>query len=126
MGMLEEMQEEYSRPEAIYRQEVLYPYVGLVCAAQHMEDGKYYRAQVTGLLQEERMMVTVVFVDIGYGQVVHASTLRRISDKFLVLPAMAIMVSLYEVRPVGEGWSEEANKYVMEMVINKMMRMKLG
>ena len=48
----------------------------MVCAAQH---AKYYRAQVT--------------------QSWWYSTLRRIGDKFLVLPAMANRVSL-----AGDGY----------------------
>lgn len=101
-NMMEEMQKEYSRPEAD-DQEVLYPYVGLVCAVQNLDDGQHHRAQVTELLQEEIMMVRVVLVDTGFCQVVHVNSLRRISDKFLVLPAMATRVSLGGVRPVGDG-----------------------
>ena len=77
----------------------------MVCAAQHAKYGTYYRALVT--------------------QSWWYSSLRRIGDKFLVLPAMAIRVSLAGDWPLGEGWSNEANKYVKEIVTNKMATMTL-
>ena len=116
-NMMEEMKEEYGRHGAD-DQKVIYPYVGLVCAGPHAEDGKFYRAQVIQLMQEERMMVRLVLVDIGFCQMVHYSSLRRIGDNFLALPAMASRVNLAGVRPL-------ANKYVKEIVINKMVRMTL-
>ena len=59
-NMMEEMQE-YGKTET-EDQKVLYPYVGLVCTAQHVKDGNFCRAQVMKeMLQEERMMVRVAF-----------------------------------------------------------------
>ena len=61
VSLLKDLQAEYE-VEAVDEQMILLPVEGMVCVARVSEDGRYYRAMVTGVMGE--MMVRVVFVDL--------------------------------------------------------------
>ena len=109
VSLLKDLQAEYE-VEAVDEQMILLPVEGMVCVARFSEDGRYYRAMVTGVMGE--MMVRVVFVDFGSIMVLDVGDLRRIKNKFLEWPAMAVKVGLVDVQPVGKVWSEEATDCV--------------
>ena len=120
VSLLKDLQAEYE-VEAVDEQMILLPVEGMVCVARFSEDGRYYRAMVTGVMGE--MMVRVVFVDFGSTRVLEVGGLRRIKTKFLECPVMAVKVGFVDVQPVGKMWSEEATDCVRELVRNKVLRM---
>merc|ERR1719318_835836 len=118
--LLIDLQAEYEE-EAVEGQMILLPVMGMVCVARFNEDGKFYRARVTEML--DKCMVRVVFVDFGSKRVVEVGDLRRIKKKFLELPAMAVRVGLADLQPVGGEWSEAASGCVRELVRKRVLRM---
>jgi len=118
-SMMMAMQEYYM--EKTDEHLVLLPYIGMVCATKHRENEDFYRAEVLELIPA-LCMVKVVLVDIGIEQVVHLNMLRRLPDKFLILPAMGICVGLAGIKSVGETWNEDANIYVKKKLLGKRMR----
>jgi len=117
-NLVDEMYEEYK--EVDDKHAILVPYVGLVCVVKH--DNRFFRAEVVEVIGD---IVKVKFVDVGLEQRVHFSCLRRIQDKFLILPVMAIKVGLSGIRALQETWSGVAVEYAKEVMINKLMKMKI-
>ena len=117
--MLKDIQVVYTE-ELVEEQIILMPRVGMVCIAKFSGDDKFYRASVIKLIKNRK--VRVKFVDYGNSEVVEAVDLRKIMDKYLVLPIMAVEVAL-DINQVGITWSEEATQFVREKVTNRIMRM---
>eukprot|EP00117_Sycon_ciliatum_P020281 scpid67694/ scgid18112/ Tudor domain-containing protein 1 len=80
--------------------------VDSICAAQFSEDGGWYRAVVTKVLDGNRREVR--FTDFGNNDTVEKSSLRPLSPSMLELPMQAIACQLADVKPIGNGWSAQA------------------
>ena len=114
-NLVNEIQMEYK--DEVEEKMILVPYVGLVCVTPH--DEKYCRAVVQEVLTDK---VRVKLVDIGLEQLIQFSKLRRIPDKFLILPEMAVKVGLVEI---DEDQDDHMQSHVEEVVMGKVMRMEI-
>ncbi|XP_053732823.1 RING finger protein 17 isoform X2 [Synchiropus splendidus] len=80
------------------------PVIGQACVAQY-EDDLWYRAQVIGHSEDEK--VDVKYVDFGNTKSVFVTSLRMIKEEFFSLPSMAIHCCLSDIVPMdGKAWSE--------------------
>ena len=59
-------------------------FVGMVCACQFSSDNQWYRAVVVDLPGKQN--VTIKYVDFGNTETVHFTKLKKLLDKFLILP----------------------------------------
>ena len=76
------------------------PKKGMVCAAKY-EDGCWYRAEILSL--PGRSMVQVHYVDFGNTHFVSHWLVKKLFDKYLVLPKQGVACALADVRPMNEG-----------------------
>ncbi|XP_069127026.1 uncharacterized protein [Argopecten irradians] len=81
------------------------PYLGQPCVAKYTDDNSWYRAKVSGLLNNGRAEVT--FVDYGNTECLQRETLKIASPQFMELPAQAIFCGLSGVKATQGFWSPE-------------------
>lgn len=122
--IMKEMEELYSGPEGSkYVVAFGSIIIGQAVAALYSpvdNNAIWYRACVTGICN--LYTVEVELVDFGNRCIVRRSELRRLKDKFLELPAQAIVVSLAFVRPKrGDDWSEGAYKQLVQLSREKIL-----
>ncbi|XP_033738269.1 uncharacterized protein LOC117325879 [Pecten maximus] len=84
---------------------LLSPYLGQPCIAKYTDDNSWYRAKVSGLLNNGRAEVT--FVDYGNTECLQRETLKIASQEFMELPAQAIFCGLSGVKATQGFWSPE-------------------
>ena len=98
---------------------------GMLCVAQFSEDGSWYRATVDCVQNDGSMRVT--FFDFGNSVDVTVDKIRKIEERFAVLPRQALKCSLNGVKsPSGATeWSEEATDWFTKKVLNKECKMQV-
>ncbi|XP_072312993.1 tudor domain-containing protein 1 [Eucyclogobius newberryi] len=89
------------------------PKLGEPCCAIIPENGKYIRALVKQLCEDE---VVVVLVDYGHCWTLKKCHLRPIAAKFLTLPFLALPCWLAGVEPQGSEWTSEALLWFQSLV----------
>lgn len=109
----------------IHKHSVLCPYKGMVCLAEYIADGQWYRVNILEI--KGSRMVRVLFVDYGNEENVHFSRLLKIPDTFLKLPTQALACSLSEVLPLkdSEEFSESCLKRFYELSNKEQMLMEI-
>eukprot|EP00095_Tigriopus_kingsejongensis_P000961 maker-scaffold83_size396513-snap-gene-1.19 protein:Tk00961 transcript:maker-scaffold83_size396513-snap-gene-1.19-mRNA-1 annotation:"tudor and kh domain-containing protein" len=85
---------------------------GDLIAAQFEGDGRWYRAKVVKVIQDEydeaRVDLDLDFVDFGDCIRKPISEIRNLKTNFLRLNFQAIRCSLANTKPCGDSWSDEA------------------
>ncbi|CAO2599085.1 Tudor and KH domain-containing protein [Lemmus lemmus] len=81
-------------------------HVGDMVAAHLALDGRWYRAQILGTLENGNL--DLYFVDYGDNGYSPVGSLRTLRSDFLSLPFQAIECSLARIAPSGEQWEEAA------------------
>ncbi|KAM9804538.1 RING finger protein 17 [Neosynchiropus ocellatus] len=95
------------------------PVIGQACVAQY-EDDLWYRAQVIGHSEDEK--VDVKYVDFGNTKSVFVSSLRMIKEEFFSLPSMAIHCCLSDIVPLdGKTWSEACSNRFFSLAYQKLV-----
>ncbi|XP_060086316.1 uncharacterized protein LOC132565637 [Ylistrum balloti] len=84
---------------------LLNPYLGQPCIAKYTDDNSWYRAKVSGLLNNGRAEVT--FVDYGNTECLQRETLKRANPEFMELPTQAIFCGMSGVKATQGFWSPE-------------------
>ncbi|KAL8579491.1 hypothetical protein ACOMHN_025444 [Nucella lapillus] len=106
--LLTSMQATYSKAtEHLYR--IFCPKIDMICMARYARDNNWYRARVTGL--PGNGTVRVQYVDYGNSEVVSHSDICKILDDHIKYPMQALEVSLVDIEPVGNDWSQEARNW---------------
>jgi len=72
------------------------------------QDGNWYRATVEEIVESK---AKVLMVDVGFSEKVELTALRPITPKFLMLPVQGFMASFFNLRPLNDGWSDEAVEF---------------
>ncbi|KAM8857152.1 RING finger protein 17 isoform 4-T4 [Synchiropus picturatus] len=95
------------------------PVIGQACVAQY-EDDLWYRAQVIGHSEDEK--VDVKYVDFGNTKGVFVTSLRMIKEEFFSLPTMAIHCCLSDILPMdGKAWSEACSNRFKSLAHQKLV-----
>ncbi|XP_041358070.1 tudor domain-containing 6-like [Gigantopelta aegis] len=79
--------------------------LGVACIAQFVEDGGWYRAEITGLLASG--LIEVKFVDYGNSESVTSDRIKAIQEKFLQQPILGLKCCLAGVSTHQGYWSPE-------------------
>ena len=95
------------------------PQPGQECCAQFSQDGLWYRARVLECLPSDQ--VAVQYVDFGNSECLTPSKLRSMKDEFFKLPSQALKLSLANIRPAHQVWSQEAVEW-LEVIINRQLK----
>ncbi|XP_071818978.1 RING finger protein 17-like isoform X1 [Apostichopus japonicus] len=113
--LMEELQQAYRKRTTI-EWTIMCPQLDMICVAKYASDKKWYRAQVIGLPGKQQ--IEVLYIDYGNTATVPYSQIRKITEKFLKLPVMAIPCKLTDVAPKvpEEGWSAEAATCFSEII----------
>ncbi|KAH8021208.1 hypothetical protein HPB51_013309 [Rhipicephalus microplus] len=106
--MLGELQH-YCNSESTELDILFEPQVGMVCLAKFPHDHLWYRGKIISLVRKTD--VEVLFVDYGNQERVPIIWVRRIPDKFMYLPIQAIPVTLADVGPLSNGWTDEVSAH---------------
>nr|XP_037281156.1 RING finger protein 17-like isoform X2 [Rhipicephalus microplus] len=120
--MLGELQH-YCNSESTELDILFEPQVGMVCLAKFPHDHLWYRGKIISLVRKTD--VEVLFVDYGNQERVPIIWVRRIPDKFMYLPIQAIPVTLADVGPLSNGWTDEVIKRLSQLTLSKHLLMKV-
>lgn len=119
--VMSEMAVYYKKPES--KQDVLqYPTVGMPCAAQFTEDDIWYRAAVIAV---KGNMFEVRYVDYGNSETLQQDRLRILKSSFMASPPISFCCELYDVVPIGSGWTPKASREFRTMVNEKLLTAKV-
>ncbi|GAB1609944.1 finger 17 isoform X2 [Argonauta hians] len=77
------------------------PVKGMVCACLCPSDDLWYRARIIDVLGDQ--MVTVCYVDYGNTETVSYRNIRKLLDKFIMLPIQAKLCKLAYLKPLPLG-----------------------
>ncbi|KAM6934575.1 RING finger protein 17 [Xenentodon cancila] len=111
----------YNAPAPFKEDELLVycPVLGQACIAL-FEETFWYRAKVIG--HSGGRQVEVQYVDFGNKKILSVSNLRKITDEFIALPAMAINCCLADVLPPnGETWSETCTNRFISLTLQQLV-----
>ncbi|XP_029650582.1 RING finger protein 17 isoform X2 [Octopus sinensis] len=97
------------------------PVKDLVCACQCPSDNMWYRAKVIDAPGEQ--MVNVCYVDYGNTEIVSYRNLRKLLDKFIMLPIQAKLCKLAYVEPLDskEDWTMGTNWLVENFLLKECL-----
>lgn len=94
--------------------------VGALCCAQSPDDGKWYRAVVRSIADDDHVNVTLV--DFGKTVSLPAGGLKAISHELVTsLPRQALHCSLVDLEPADEKWSANAVTKMTEVCAGKVL-----
>ena len=99
------------------------PTVGELCAARFSSDDLYYRAEVIRI--NNNGLIDVRFVDYGNKETVSFKDLHYLKHKFLTLPKQALSFCLSGVSPIAGTWSQDACKYVKDLMLQQQVQAKV-
>ncbi|XP_067625022.1 tudor and KH domain-containing protein homolog [Eurosta solidaginis] len=92
--MVQEMTEYYSEPENKARHQIGEPYLGQIVAAVFKYDGKWYRAEIVGILPNQynpnEVVLDLYFVDYGDSEYVTTHEVFELRTDFLTLRFQAV------------------------------------
>ncbi|XP_037082243.1 tudor domain-containing protein 1-like [Pollicipes pollicipes] len=121
-NMMDEMQRVYAAKNAACHA-LLNPRKGQVCVAQFSVDGKFYRAVIELLLPHA--LVDVYYIDYGNRERVALQAVKKIEDKFMVIPMQALKCRLADILPMEprNGWQDAARRRLIEASDGKPLKM---
>ncbi|XP_043235867.1 tudor domain-containing protein 1-like [Amphibalanus amphitrite] len=119
-NMMDEIQRVYAKSS---KHALLNPQKGQVCVAQFSVDGKFYRAEIEILLSHG--MVDVYYVDYGNRERISLQAVRKIEDKFMVIPKQALKCRLADIQPMNpqSGWEDAVRQQLIEATDNCVLKM---
>ncbi|XP_022805064.1 uncharacterized protein LOC111342268 isoform X2 [Stylophora pistillata] len=88
------------------------------CCALFSQDDTWYRARVLECLESGKKLVQ--FVDFGNCETVSSDMVRSLKDDFGDLPAQALKLSLANIRPIHQIWSQEAVDWLKNTVNRRL------
>jgi len=101
--------------------------VGSFCLAQYLDDGRWYRATVTSIIDSD---ATVYYVDYGNSCTVNVDDLREILPAVAEIPPQAVKCSLhgieYAEESVEEAFATEFEALVVSAKFVKMVDDRLS
>lgn len=92
---------------------------GQECCAQFSQDCLWYRARVLECPSSEQ--VRVQFVDFGNSELSSPDKIRAMTDEFFKLPAQALKLSLANICPTHQVWSQEAALW-LKAILNRQLK----
>ncbi|XP_068709889.1 tudor domain-containing 6-like isoform X2 [Montipora foliosa] len=92
---------------------------GQECCAQFSQDCLWYRARVLECPSSEQ--VRVQFVDFGNSELSSPDKIRAMTDEFFKLPAQALKLSLANICPTHQVWSQEAAQW-LKAILNRQLK----
>lgn len=92
---------------------------GQECCAQFSQDSLWYRARVLECPSSER--IEVQFVDFGNSELSTPDKIRVMRDEFFKLPAQALKLSLANILPTNNAWSQEAVHW-LKVIVNRQLK----
>ncbi|KFB40213.1 hypothetical protein ZHAS_00007588 [Anopheles sinensis] len=93
--------------------------VGLCCIAKY--DTVWYRVVITGPVIGN--FVEVLLIDYGHKFRAALRDVKRMRKEDFILPPQYVRVSLANVKPLGEKWTDEAIRYLENALYNKQLYM---
>ncbi|XP_055386416.1 tudor and KH domain-containing protein homolog [Condylostylus longicornis] len=103
--LVEDMTEYYNNEENQEVHKIADPYLGQIVAALFKYDGKWYRAEIVGILPNEYnprdVVLDLYFVDYGDSEYVQPHEVFELRTDFLTLRFQAIECFLANTKPVG-------------------------
>ncbi|XP_011207759.2 tudor and KH domain-containing protein homolog [Bactrocera dorsalis] len=100
--MVQSMTEYYSEPENKARHQIVEPYLGQIVAAVFKYDGKWYRAEIVGILPNQYnpndVVLDLYFVDYGDSEYVSPHEVFELRTDFLTLRFQAVECFLAGVK----------------------------
>ncbi|XP_054745078.1 tudor and KH domain-containing protein homolog [Anastrepha obliqua] len=100
--MVHSMTEYYSEPENKARHQISEPYLGQIVAAVFKYDGKWYRAEIVGILPNQynpnELVLDLYFVDYGDSEYVSPHEVFELRTDFLTLRFQAVECFLAGVK----------------------------
>ncbi|CAD7079191.1 unnamed protein product [Hermetia illucens] len=101
--LVENMTEYYSKAENQAQHRIADPYLGQIVAALFKYDGKWYRAEIVGILPNEYnprdVVLDLYFVDYGDSEYIAPNEVFELRTDFLTLRFQAIECFLADVKP---------------------------
>ncbi|XP_030411140.1 tudor domain-containing protein 6-like isoform X3 [Gopherus evgoodei] len=91
---------------------------GDICIAKYSEDGKFYRAKVSSIKDNN---LTVRHVDYGSEELVGREMIRQIPDQLLTIPMQAFPCSLSGFNSPEGSWSNEAEDKFYDMTADYLL-----
>ncbi|OXB53900.1 hypothetical protein ASZ78_001394 [Callipepla squamata] len=91
---------------------------GDACLAKYSEDGKFYRAKVTGVKGDD---VAVIHVDYGSEETVSLEVLRPIPRELLKVPNQAFPCCLSGFSPSEGSWLSEAKDKFYDLTVEFLL-----
>uniref|UniRef100_K7GGP5 Tudor domain-containing protein n=2 Tax=Pelodiscus sinensis TaxID=13735 RepID=K7GGP5_PELSI len=85
---------------------------GDICIAKYSEDGKFYRAEVRSMKDNN---LTVRHVDYGSEECIGIEMIRQIPDQLLTIPIQAFPCCLFGFNLLKGSWSSEAKDKFYDM-----------
>lgn len=98
------------------------PFVGTSCLVKFRKQGQWCRSEVTELLGGGR--VKVFNVDFGGTEIVNVIEMKKLPDRFVVLPTQAIRCTLADVDLIG-GSSDESASSVLSSIATQAVFMNI-
>ena len=95
---------------------------GQECCGQFSQDGVWYRARA--LECPSSGQVAVQYVDFGNSEWLTPDKVRPMKDEFFKLPAQALKLSLANIRPAHQVWSQEAVEW-LKIIANRQLKAKI-
>ncbi|KAM9154669.1 tudor domain-containing protein 6 [Pangshura tecta] len=91
---------------------------GDICIAKYSEDGKFYRAKVSSIKDNN---LTVRHVDYGSEELVGREMIRQIPDQLLTIPVQAFPCCLSGFNSSEGSWSNEAKDKFYDMTAEYLL-----
>ncbi|XP_039386600.1 tudor domain-containing protein 6 [Mauremys reevesii] len=91
---------------------------GDICIAKYSEDGKFYRAKVSSIKDNN---LTVRHVDYGSEELVGREMIRQIPDQLLTIPVQAFPCCLSGFNSPEGSWSNEAKDKLYDMTAEYLL-----
>lgn len=117
--LVEQMTEFYQQEENKELHKLRELSVGQLVAAPFTFDGKWYRAEVIEVTEDDydpdESDVTLLYVDYGDSSALKRKQVFELRTDFLRLRFQAIECSLANVKPSGETWSDDATEQFVEL-----------
>lgn len=98
------------------------PFVGTSCLVKFRKQGQWCRSEVTELLGGGQ--VIVFNVDFGGVEIVNVAQMKKLPDRFIVLPAQAVMCTLADVEVI-EGSSDEIASSILRNIATQTVFMNI-